>query len=182
VTRKIGYIGHKRYVRLTITPGANTGNAFASAIAILGQSGQRPDGQSAGVSLGPCARRGGGGASRRPRQASPNLPTNERAALMRAKVLKAFAYAHDGITVEHLAEGDHVEIRDELVDGLTAEGHIGDPDVENERAVVEIPPDWQALTWPKLQAIGRQLGLGRTATKPDTLATVAAELARRGPA
>ena len=33
--RKIGYIGDKRYVRLTITPAANTGNADLSAIAVL---------------------------------------------------------------------------------------------------------------------------------------------------
>ena len=36
VTKKIGYIGTKRYVRLTITPGANTGNAPIAAMAILG--------------------------------------------------------------------------------------------------------------------------------------------------
>jgi len=35
-TRKIGYVGDKRYVRLTITPAGNTGNAFVAAIALLG--------------------------------------------------------------------------------------------------------------------------------------------------
>jgi hypothetical protein len=35
-TRKIGYRGDKRYVRLTITPSANTGNAFMAAVAVLG--------------------------------------------------------------------------------------------------------------------------------------------------
>lgn len=33
--RKIGYVGSKRYVRLTITPANNTGNVFLSAVAIL---------------------------------------------------------------------------------------------------------------------------------------------------
>ncbi|MBZ9650006.1 hypothetical protein K9B33_20945 [Sphingobium sp. 3R8] len=33
--RKIGYVGSKRYVRLTVTPANNTGNVFLSAIAIL---------------------------------------------------------------------------------------------------------------------------------------------------
>lgn len=33
---KIGYRGNKRYVRLTITPANNTGNAAISALAILG--------------------------------------------------------------------------------------------------------------------------------------------------
>jgi len=34
--RKIGYIGGKRYVRLTITPANNTGNIPVAAIALLG--------------------------------------------------------------------------------------------------------------------------------------------------
>lgn len=34
--RKIGYIGGKRYLRLTITPANNTGNADIAAVAILG--------------------------------------------------------------------------------------------------------------------------------------------------
>lgn len=38
-TRKIGYVGSKRYVRLTVTPANNSGNAFLAAVAILG----RPD-------------------------------------------------------------------------------------------------------------------------------------------
>ena len=33
--RKIGYVGSKRYVRLTITPANNTGNVFLAATAIL---------------------------------------------------------------------------------------------------------------------------------------------------
>lgn len=34
-TRCIGYLGTKRYIRLTITPAANTGNVFIAGIAIL---------------------------------------------------------------------------------------------------------------------------------------------------
>lgn len=35
--RKIGYIGHKRYVRLTVTPSGNdSGNIFLAGVAILG--------------------------------------------------------------------------------------------------------------------------------------------------
>ncbi len=35
-TRKIGYVGPKRYVRLTITPAANdSGNIFVAAVAVL---------------------------------------------------------------------------------------------------------------------------------------------------
>lgn len=40
--RKIGYIGYKRYVRLTITPSANTGNAPISAVAILSEALAQP--------------------------------------------------------------------------------------------------------------------------------------------
>lgn len=36
VCRKLGYIGNKRYTRLTITPASNTGAAPMAAIAILG--------------------------------------------------------------------------------------------------------------------------------------------------
>jgi len=43
VTRKLGYIGHKRYTRLTITPtGADSGNSPIAAIAILGNAAVRP--------------------------------------------------------------------------------------------------------------------------------------------
>lgn len=40
--RKIGYIGSKRYVRLTITPSANTGAALLSAVALLGHPALAP--------------------------------------------------------------------------------------------------------------------------------------------
>lgn len=42
ITRKIGYIGVKRYVRLTVTPAANTGNADLSAVAIVGRRRKLP--------------------------------------------------------------------------------------------------------------------------------------------
>jgi len=41
-TRKIGYVGNKRYLRLTITPSGNSGNAFVAAVAILGTSRYAP--------------------------------------------------------------------------------------------------------------------------------------------
>jgi hypothetical protein len=34
--RKLGYIGNKRYTRLTITPAANASAAFMSAVCVLG--------------------------------------------------------------------------------------------------------------------------------------------------
>lgn len=41
-TRKIGYVGNKRYVRLTITPANNSGAAYVAAVAILSGSRFRP--------------------------------------------------------------------------------------------------------------------------------------------
>lgn len=36
-TRKIGYVGTKRYIRLTVTPSGNdSGNIFLAAVAVLG--------------------------------------------------------------------------------------------------------------------------------------------------
>lgn len=35
-TRKIGYVGGKRYVRLTVTPAGNAAAAYLSAVAVLG--------------------------------------------------------------------------------------------------------------------------------------------------
>lgn len=41
-TRKLGYIGSKRYTRLTITPVANASAALVCAVAILGNAGDAP--------------------------------------------------------------------------------------------------------------------------------------------
>jgi hypothetical protein len=40
--RKLGYIGNKRYTRLTITPANNTGAWPIGVVAILGRSEQKP--------------------------------------------------------------------------------------------------------------------------------------------
>ncbi len=39
---KLGYKGHKRYTRLTITPANNTGNAPLAAVAVLGDPASAP--------------------------------------------------------------------------------------------------------------------------------------------
>lgn len=42
-TRKLGYVGNKRYTRLTITPaGADSGNSPIAAVAILSNARSRP--------------------------------------------------------------------------------------------------------------------------------------------
>ena len=40
-TRKMGYVGEKRFVRLTVTPAANTGDIPIGIIALLGTADQR---------------------------------------------------------------------------------------------------------------------------------------------
>jgi len=40
--RKLGYVGGKRYTRLTITPADNTGNADLSAVCLLGHPAKMP--------------------------------------------------------------------------------------------------------------------------------------------
>jgi len=41
--RKLGYIGNKRYVRLTVTPSGNdSGNIFIAGVAVLGNSRSKP--------------------------------------------------------------------------------------------------------------------------------------------
>lgn len=41
--RKLGYVGSKRYVRLTITPANNASAALISAVAILGHGALKPE-------------------------------------------------------------------------------------------------------------------------------------------
>jgi len=45
--RKIGYVGNKRYVRLTITPAGNTGDVYVAALALLGNPDMAPVTQAA---------------------------------------------------------------------------------------------------------------------------------------
>jgi hypothetical protein len=41
--RKIGYVGNKRYVRMTVTPSGNgAGNIFLAGVAVLGNSRSKP--------------------------------------------------------------------------------------------------------------------------------------------
>jgi hypothetical protein len=40
--RKIGYIGSKRYVQVTVTPSNNTGNVFLGGFAVLGHPATSP--------------------------------------------------------------------------------------------------------------------------------------------
>lgn len=41
-TKKIGYIGSKRYLRMTVTPSGNAAAAYISAVAVLGHARNKP--------------------------------------------------------------------------------------------------------------------------------------------
>jgi hypothetical protein len=45
--RKLGYVGNKRYTRLTITPSANASAALLAAVAVLGNPAKAPVTQAA---------------------------------------------------------------------------------------------------------------------------------------
>lgn len=101
---------------------------------------------------------------------------------MLATILKPFYCAQQRHTVVALEAGAVVEIDDDLVDGLIAEGFIAEAPAEAVAASfgdVAIPEDFTTLPWQKLQTIGRALGLARSANKTDTLAAIQTELARR---
>lgn len=109
---------------------------------------------------------------------------------MLVKVLKPFPYHADVRTVLALAAGDVVEIQDDLVEGLEAEGFIDEAtaeDVEASRSgavviddPVEIPADWRAFKWFQIVAIARKLGAPSNVNKAVAIATIEAELAARG--
>jgi len=46
---------------------------------------------------------------------------------MICEVTRAFAYAHDGVAPVRHAAGEKIEVRDDLVPGLTAAGYLFDP-------------------------------------------------------
>ncbi len=100
---------------------------------------------------------------------------------MLVTVLKPFPYAHDHITIRHLAEGDVVEIHDDLIEGLEGEGFIGEPPpaAPANTALVEIPAEWAKLQWFKLQALAKLIVGGPVANKVAAVEIIEAELARR---
>lgn len=51
-----------------------------------------------------------------------------------------------------------------------------DPDPDS----VAIPADWRELPWPKLRALAAKVSPGPVTDKPDCIAAIEAEMARRG--
>ena len=101
---------------------------------------------------------------------------------MRVPVLKPFPYAHDGAHLVQLEEGDVVEIHDELIPGLAAEGYVGEPGsapVSAANPAVEIPDDWRDLHWFQQLAIARKLANGAVSNKAAAISIIEAELALR---
>lgn len=46
---------------------------------------------------------------------------------MKVVIVKSFGYGHDGIHVVQTVVGEEVDIRDELIPGLVAEGFVAAP-------------------------------------------------------
>lgn len=108
---------------------------------------------------------------------------------MLVKVLKAFPYHPDCRTRRELVEGDVIDIADDLVAGLQAEGLIGEASDEEIDASatgpvvipppVDIPADWRELDGLKTIALARQLGAAGKVTKASATAIIEAEVAQR---
>lgn len=99
---------------------------------------------------------------------------------MKVQVLKAFPYAHDGARARQLDVGEQVEIHDDLVPGLAAEGYVGEADGRPADAdEVEIPDDWDKLHWFKQRALAAKISGAAVADKVSAVAIIEAELARR---
>ncbi|MFZ0267769.1 hypothetical protein [Caulobacter sp.] len=96
-------------------------------------------------------------------------------------VLKAFAYAHDGMHVVNLAKGDVVEVRDDVFDGLFDAGNIDDgADIGAAVAAeITIPDGWETIQWFSLRALAASIRGGPVSDKRDAVAVITAELARR---
>jgi hypothetical protein len=68
------------------------------------------------------------------------------------KVLKEFDYAHDGVKTKHQKKGDTPHVRDALVEGLKAEGFIGDLDAKAAKAAAAAPADPDAAAAAEAEA------------------------------
>lgn len=100
---------------------------------------------------------------------------------MRAKVLKPFPYAHDGITIRNLAEGDLFDCQPGVFEGLKSEGYIEETD-EEAKLPVEIPATWADLSDEDKLALATAIA-GKRVKKPESaVAVIEAELAHRGDA
>lgn len=111
---------------------------------------------------------------------------------MYAKVLKAFPYAHDHVAVRLLAVGEVLEIDDGVFEGLEDEKFIVSATEEEIAALqegsvvvlepVEIPADWDKLSWFKLRALAEKVSGGKVPKKDLATAVITAELAKRAEA
>lgn len=87
---------------------------------------------------------------------------------MRAKVLKPFPHAADGVEVRHLEVGEIVDVRDEIADGLKAGGFIEETDDDTTHPVRSLQRRWDAYSDADLKAIiragtGQEVEPGRMA-------------------
>lgn len=114
---------------------------------------------------------------------------------MRCTVLKPFPYAHDGIHIEELAKGDTLDILDDLLPGLIADGLVERAATEDPPAIVAaeataarlaaraavVIPEPLPTKVEDLRAIATQLTDEPVKSRDEALAVIEAERARRNP-
>lgn len=108
---------------------------------------------------------------------------------MLVKVLKAFPYHPDPRTQLHLVEGDIANIDESVLEGLEAEGFIGEASAEEIEAAqegpvviappVEIPADWRTLKWFEVARLAKALGAPNNVNKEGAFALIETVLAQR---
>lgn len=109
---------------------------------------------------------------------------------MLVKVLKPFGYAPDVRSHVRFEAGEIADIDDSVIEGLEAEGFIGEASAEEIAATqqgavviaappVEIPADWAKLGWFKLRTLALALGAPGNVDKKTATRLIEAEAAAR---
>jgi len=108
---------------------------------------------------------------------------------MRIVVIRAFAFAEDGINGRLLAAGAEVEVAERFVPGLEREGYVRratsasppapSAEPKEDPASVEIPEDWRDLKWNELAALAAKVSDAKIVNKVSAIAAIEAELERR---
>lgn len=107
---------------------------------------------------------------------------------MLVKVLRAFPYSPDGCRT-FMVEPGVFPIREDLIEGLQAEGYIDEATAEDVAAsqeppvlVVlppEIPEGWADLHWFQLRALAQKINGAPVKDKATAVAVITTEIARQ---
>lgn len=108
---------------------------------------------------------------------------------MHVKVLKAFPWSPNGYETRQLNVGDVVNIQEDLVPGLAAEGLITEAGPEEVQATatgetiitapMDIPADWRSLSAVEIRSLAAAIAGHPVANKTAAVAIIEAELTDR---